>query len=338
MTNQLTTLEKGQFTEDQVALIKRTLCKDATNDELQMFIAQCNRTGLDPFNRQIYFTKSKDGKVQIGTTVDGFRIIANRHSQYAGQLGPFWCGEDGVWTDVWLKKDKPAAAKVGVLRHDFKEPVWAIALWEDYAPYFNGKLAFMWDKMGAHMLAKCAECLALRKACPHELSGIYSAEEMKDLNEVNIAEVIKPTIKPKSLETPPQPVKEITSTPAKKETIKGATIETAKVTEVKESTSPKQDSTASTESSTSIKRFIPDSVEAGKILVTKAAMEAFQVWADNQGINKEALWTMIIAKYPTINHDAFYKEFNHQMMAEMAALIKRETNKSEAEIEGEVVF
>jgi phage recombination protein Bet len=192
--SQLTTINQtpSMFTEEQVDLIKRTICNGATDDELQLFINQATRTGLDPFSRQIYFTKDKNGKVNIGTTVDGFRVIANRHPCYAGQLGPFWCGQEGKWTDVWLDNEPPKAAKVGILRSDFKEPLWAVALWSDYAPYYNNKLSYMWEKMSAHMLAKVAECLGLRKACPQELSGLYSAEEMKQ-EEAGVAVVPKET-------------------------------------------------------------------------------------------------------------------------------------------------
>ncbi|MEM1095670.1 MAG: phage recombination protein Bet [Bacteroidota bacterium] len=184
-----------EFDKSQVELIKRTLMDpEATMEELSLFITFCKRTGLDPIAKQIYaihrYDKRKGGKVMsIQTSIDGFRIIAERHGKYAGQVGPFWCGSDGEWKDIWLGNGKPVAAKVGILRHDFKEPLWGIAKWSSYAQ----ERSPMWKNMPEHMLAKCAESLALRRAFPNDLSGIYTREEMHQAEEATYEVVQEPS-------------------------------------------------------------------------------------------------------------------------------------------------
>lgn len=173
------------WTREQIDLIKRMAAPGATDDELRLFLYQCRRLDLDPLLHHAYFIRRPtevDGQYQmVGTIqvgIDGLRLAAMRTGDYRGQAGPHWCGPDGGWQDVWLSPDPPAAARVGVYRHGWETPVWGVARWTSYAQRRrDGKLTRAWAQMPDLMLAKCAEALALRRAFPDALSGVYIPEE-----------------------------------------------------------------------------------------------------------------------------------------------------------------
>jgi phage recombination protein Bet len=184
------------FSAQDVALLKEQIAKDCSDGELKLFMKVCEGTGLNPFAKQVYAIK-RGGRMTIQVSIDGFRLVAQRSGEYQGQRGPLWCGADGEWKDVWLDEKPPEAAKVGVMRDGFAEPLWAIARWSSYVQSYNGKLSETWKGMPDVMLAKCAEALALRRAFPQELSSLYSEDEMQHLDRPG-----RPARRPAAL-TPP---------------------------------------------------------------------------------------------------------------------------------------
>jgi phage recombination protein Bet len=152
---------------------------------VERFLSLARRSGLDPLARQIYcIGRLSKGRVEwsIQTGIDGFRLVADRSKKYAGQDPAQWLTEKGEWVDAFvpsLHGAHPLAARATVYRSDWPRPLVAVAEWGAYAQTKrDGSLNEMWTKQGPGQLAKCAEALALRKAFPQDLSGIYTADEM----------------------------------------------------------------------------------------------------------------------------------------------------------------
>lgn len=183
MTTELATIENTSvptvsWTHEQTELIKRTIAIGATHDELQLFLYQAKRTGLDPLSRQIHFVKRKD-KGTIQTAIDGYRLIADRTGKYAGSDDYLF--DEGIqqYLHMVAKRGNPQTATVTVYKmcDGSRTAFTATAAWGEYFP--GEAQGFMWKKMPYLMIGKCAEALALRKAFPAELSGVYTNEEMQ---------------------------------------------------------------------------------------------------------------------------------------------------------------
>ncbi len=156
--------------ESKIDLIRRTVAAGATADELELFFHQARRAGLDPLAKQIYFVK-RQGKGVIQVGIDGLRLIADRTGQYAGSEDAEFVGQ--------TERGFPSAAKVVVYKMVGGQrcPFGATARWDEYFP--GDQQGFQWKRMPHAMLAKCAEALALRKAFPADMSGLYVHEEME---------------------------------------------------------------------------------------------------------------------------------------------------------------
>lgn len=164
------------WTPAQIELLKNTVCKNASDDEFKIFCYAVQRTGLDPFMKQIHMVKRWNKKenrfdmsIQVG--IDGYRLIADRTGLYAGNDEPHFDNE---------KAPRKATVTVFKIVAGQRCPFRASARWDEYFP--GDTQGFMWRKMPCVMLGKVAEALALRKAFPAELSGLYTEDEMAQAN------------------------------------------------------------------------------------------------------------------------------------------------------------
>lgn len=204
MSSELTIKQDQEaWTQRQIAALKQLgVSNNVTNADLDIFLAQSKRTGLDPFSKQIYMigrrqkignTDQYEIKQTIQVGIDGLRAIAHRVAQQCHEAfsmsDTLWADNSGAWHDVWLAPTPPAAAKVSVKRGGGVFS--AVALFKEYAPTYKGKLSGMWASKPALMIAKCAEALALRKAFPTDMSGIYTDDEMDNVKDYS--EPVEPT-------------------------------------------------------------------------------------------------------------------------------------------------
>jgi phage recombination protein Bet len=189
----LTKFEDYGYNGNQLTIIKDQIAKGASDGELLYFLEVCRITGLNPIQKQIYAVmrnqreQDDDGQwknvkhMTIQTGIDGYRTLAARTNDYAGS-------DDAVFGPVEDGHPRSATVTVWRLVRGQRYAFTATARWSEYVQEkdeYEGRQktgrkipAAMWAKMPYLMLAKCAEALALRKAFPAELSGIYTTEEM----------------------------------------------------------------------------------------------------------------------------------------------------------------
>lgn len=168
----------SDWSQEQIQLIKDTVAVGCTDDEFKLFIYVCQKSGLDPLAKQIHAYKRWNSALNretmtVQTGIDGYRVIADRTGNLAGIDNP-----DLQFT----QSGSLLSATVTVYRIVNGERVsfTATAYYDEYVQTKkDGNPNSMWAKMPKSQLSKCAEALALRKAFPNDLSGIYTHEEMQ---------------------------------------------------------------------------------------------------------------------------------------------------------------
>lgn len=179
------------LSQEEITLVKNSIAKGASDEELGYCLTVARRYKLDPFKQQIWFVKRWDksadnGKGGKGTNVwtpqvgiNGLLFAAARdHKHDFGSVslpeyGPMVKNSSGNMSPEW--------ARVKVWKKGESEPTEAQAWWDEYAP-FDLSTAPFWRKMPRRMIGKCATALAIRQAYP-DLGGLQISEECERMGE-----------------------------------------------------------------------------------------------------------------------------------------------------------
>lgn len=169
--------ERLGMSQEKLDLVRQQIAPNAPDDVLELYFERCRIAGADPFSRMFYAVSRnvKNGEKwetrwNIETTIDGFRSIAESTGEYDGQDEPVF---------AYDKDGKIVSCKITVYRKGMTRGVTAVAFWDEYVQLTrDGRLGPMWQKMPHGQLSKCCEALALRKAFPRQLSGLYTNDEM----------------------------------------------------------------------------------------------------------------------------------------------------------------
>ncbi|WP_230868249.1 phage recombination protein Bet [Iocasia frigidifontis] len=180
------------FNQKELETIRRTVAKNATDDEFRMFMHLAQTYQLDPFNKEIWFIKyakkgqnPKDVEPTIMTSRDGYLKIADRHPEYDGLSSDvvrkndvFKRTMDGVEHEYSSDRGQIIGAYALVYRKDRKYPIYVFAPFNEYKG--NAKI---WNNYPSAMILKVAESMALKRA--FTVSGLVSKEEMDVQSEPN---------------------------------------------------------------------------------------------------------------------------------------------------------
>ncbi len=179
------------YSREQLDQIKEVYARGSSDIEFANFVIVASRTGLDIFKKQIYLIPRWDSRLgkeifTPQTGIDGYRSVAERTGAYAGNDDVVFQGSLELAANTAKKGEKeklekytaPEVATITVYKivQGVRCPFTATARWTEYYP--GDRQGMMWRQKPHVMLGKCAEALALRKAFPNNLGGLYTQEEM----------------------------------------------------------------------------------------------------------------------------------------------------------------
>jgi phage recombination protein Bet len=162
------------YTSEQVEMIRRTVAQGANDIQIKLFLEFCQRRGLDPITKQVYWTPKG-----IITAIDGFRAKAEETG----------CYRPGATVEIRDDQHRLLAVDVTVYKKSDNE--WWPVTERAYRDEYDAGTP-VWKRMPYVMTAKCAEARAIRRAFPQHFGGMYAAEELERANDGEAREASKP--------------------------------------------------------------------------------------------------------------------------------------------------
>ena len=201
----------AQYPPELVDTIKATVAKGATDEELMMFLTIAAQYDLNPFLKEIWFTKMKD-EIAIMTSRDGYRKLAMREPTFSK------CQSWAVFENDEFEMEL-AMGEIINLTHKFKHNdrgkvagAYAVlktkdhnnlAVYVDFKEY--DKRNNIWKKYPSAMIRKVAENDVYKRfvninglndfeSMPTRYYKDVVEEEMVEMEQIDIQDVIDTTI------------------------------------------------------------------------------------------------------------------------------------------------
>jgi phage recombination protein Bet len=156
------------FRKEDVALIKETVAKGTTDQELALFLFTAREAGLSPLLKEIWSYKDSKGNLIIFAGRDGFLKSAQKNSAFAGIRSSEVRENDEFTMDiannkiVHNKNFKEAGKIIGAYAIAFRKEGEPTVEWAPFDVY--NKNWNVWKTHPAEMIKKVAETHALKKA------------------------------------------------------------------------------------------------------------------------------------------------------------------------------
>lgn len=175
-------VEIANYTPDLLNVIKQTVAKGSTDEELYMFLQIASMYDLNPFMKEIWFIKNKDGSIWITTSRDGYRKIASRDANFKDCRSCEVHENDefememvmGEITNIHHKfKQNDRGAIVGAYAVLITETGDKSATYVSFEEYNQGTP--VWRKYPSAMICKVAEVRELKKFA--KIDGLQTYED-----------------------------------------------------------------------------------------------------------------------------------------------------------------